>query len=864
MPVMARSIKISDPFARAVEVALEHVNDAAWLGEHSPLAAPYFLGAATAAGSNTHDDSVTGRGRVLHALLASSAAKLDAEQQTLLNTSFFRRDPVLNNTGIAMALNLSETTYYRRRASTIEALADEVNREAAPPWRFDMPRTHPLINRDRLRQECIAILRESRTVALSGAGGIGKTALGAAVARESGDAFWFTVRPGLNDHLNGFVFALAHFLREHHAPATWRQLVADRGVVDPARALGVLRHDLATTDVRPVVCVDEFDLLRADTAQHAQIVHLVDALRGHAPLMLMGQQVLLEADRHEVLSGLTVEEAAQLLAGRGVHVSDTDAAAARAHTRGNPALLNLLASLWREGESLRDLLRLIANAPSVEPLLNRMWQRIDGDQRGLLTALAVFDGAAPRDAWGIDAPFDALIGRDLAQADDAGGILLPSHVRAFVQRRTPYEASIAAHLAAGEAFEMRGEYTSAARHYAQAEQPGLAIWTWFNHRELEVDRGRATTARVIFNGIRAELLDDDEDKRALAIIRAELAMKAGAAAEAEAELSRVSWPLLLPATPLARQLQGDALEAQGRIMQALNSYREAWHSLDTSTDLRAVVLNIRSGYVYLNRERDVQKARTEATLALLRAHQFMAHVQLEAGEYVDARAKLGLALSIAERLPNNNSQLARTHELLCAVLMRLGLGNQAIEHARIALQLDTKTGDTMRALFDKLNLNAALIVDKQYNEAVAIAKSAIVEARSIGHYFLECGLQTDMAEALYYLNQLDDSEQTAIQALQHEEDRFRPYALTTLGRVQTARGNYSAAISYLQQALESARQIGERYAEAQALVSLGEAHRASGNTTAARQVLTEALRVYDALRLEAEMKRVQTLLATLS
>ena len=245
MPVMARSIKISDPFARAVEAALEHVGDPAWLGEQSPLAAPYFLGAAVTASSR--DDSPADRGRALQALLATSATKLDAEQQTLLNTSFFRRDVALNNTGVAMALSLSETTYYRRRASAIEALADEANRNAAPPWRFDMPRTHPLINRDRLRQDCIALLRENHTVALSGAGGIGKTALGAAVARATGDAFWFTVRPGLNDHLNGFVFALAHFLRGHDAPATWRQLVADRGVVDPARALGVLRHDLAST-----------------------------------------------------------------------------------------------------------------------------------------------------------------------------------------------------------------------------------------------------------------------------------------------------------------------------------------------------------------------------------------------------------------------------------------------------------------------------------------------------------------------------------------------------------------------------------------------------------------------------------------
>lgn len=600
---MARSIKIHDPFARAVETALEHFGDAVWLGTHSPLAAPYFLGPAL----NQHPDaeSPAGRGSALQSLLQSAARSLSVEQQHLLTVSFFKRDWALNNTGIAMRLNMAETTYYRRRAAAIEALADAANREAAPPWRCDMPRAQPLIDRDALRAECLALLRDNRTVALSGVGGMGKTALGAALAREMGDVFWFTIRPGLNDHLTTFVFALAHFLRERRASATWRQLVADRGVADPARTLGLLRYDLTTVASRFVMCVDDFDWLRDDTAQHAQLIHLLDALRSSAPLLLMGQQVLLDADRHVVLPGLNSEEAAQLLASRGVSVTPGEAEAARAHTRGNPALLTLLAGLGRDGESLRDLLRLLASAPSVEPLLHRTWQRIGEEQRSLLMALSVFDGATPRDAWSAPAAFAALIERDLMWADDSGGVSLPAYVRAFVQRRMPPDVARAAHLAAGQIMELRSEYTAAARHYLQAGQPALAIWTWFNHRDLEIDRGHAPAARAMFAEVCDGDLPKEDDRRALSILRAELALRAGGAEEAEAALARTTWPLALPATSLARQLQGDALEAQGRITQALEAYREAWRALDSAIPARVVSLHVRIGYIHVNREPDL-------------------------------------------------------------------------------------------------------------------------------------------------------------------------------------------------------------------------------------------------------------------
>lgn len=39
-----RSDKPAAAFQATVRAALEHIHDPAWLADHSPLAAPYFLG----------------------------------------------------------------------------------------------------------------------------------------------------------------------------------------------------------------------------------------------------------------------------------------------------------------------------------------------------------------------------------------------------------------------------------------------------------------------------------------------------------------------------------------------------------------------------------------------------------------------------------------------------------------------------------------------------------------------------------------------------------------------------------------------------------------------------------------------------
>jgi hypothetical protein len=87
-------------------------------------------------------------------------------------------------------------------------------------------------------------LQDHRTVAVTGMGGAGKTALAAAVAAKwsASSVFWLTLWPTLNDQLSSLLFSLGYFLHQEGVSGLWLQLVADHGQLENLPlALGAAR-----------------------------------------------------------------------------------------------------------------------------------------------------------------------------------------------------------------------------------------------------------------------------------------------------------------------------------------------------------------------------------------------------------------------------------------------------------------------------------------------------------------------------------------------------------------------------------------------------------------------------------------------
>lgn len=815
----------SDAFVQAVERALERFGNPDWLGNQSPLAAPYFLGNLLDHADALANPTPIARGTVLQQALLSAAKTLPNEQQALLNATFFQRKPNLNNTGVALEMNLSESTYYRRRVEAIAAIANALNQSVIPPLRNELPTPLPsgLIGRASFLQQGLTALRGGQSLAITGRSGVGKTALGATLAHQWDEsrAFWFTVRPGLNDNLNSFAFALAHFLRAQGASNTWRQLVADRGASNATQVLGLLRHDLATlaTAATPaLLCIDESDQLRLETRAHSQVIHAIEALSASTPVLLLSQQLLIEAQHHLNLIGLTLEESAQLFAQEQCPaLAAAELQQLHTVTRGMPALLKLSALLMRSGETVSSIAQQLQEGRSVEVLFNRIWKRLSESERGFLMALSLFRSAAPHDAWpDQSAAIESLIARDLIQIDRQGGIAVLSHVREFIAQRIPADTQPVLHQMAAGIREARGEYTEAAYHLMQADQPASALWLWFTHREQERERGQAHAVAELFSRIKQSDLPDDEDRKALALLRAEYAIAQGEGPEAEQALEAERWPWSHPALPYVRQLQGDALELQGRVEQALARYREGMQTGLPQGEGQRVRLQVKSGYIYVARLRDLAQAHAEADVALWRAEQFKGNVEEERGRFAIAQQHYEAALRIAQTLAQNTGAVAEVHHHLGHLYMRMGEAEAAIRHLNIALAHAEQTGEPVNALYDRLNLASAYIVAGQFAAAVEQGQMGLALAREIQHPFLVAGLAACTAEAHLGQGALDEAEPLALQSLAQEEEVHRPYALTVLGQIQHQRGHRRQAERTLRLAIESAQATQDPFAEAPA------------------------------------------------
>lgn len=821
-----KSSKTADGFSRAVEEALERVNDAAWLGRQSPLAAPYFLGAAMGPGEGADPAS---RGRALRQALEAASQELASDQRETLNASFFKRNPNLNNAGVALSLHKSEATYYRNRAAALDAIASAFLAQVAPPLRREQPAPIDLIGRDAVLTDAEAALRAGGSVSLIGPGGIGKSTLATALsARWPGwptTVFWHTIRPGLSDGAPELIFALGHFLRDVGAPNTWRQLVADNGSTPPSRALGLLRHDLSTLAGRmPLLIIDEADRLRDDNRIQAQTLRLLEDLRGLAPLLIAGQRMALDTTQAVTLKGLDASEIRSLFASlRAPEPVPDEIERVLTLTRGNPALLRLYAAMRRAGERADALLRQLARAPSLEPLLTRTWGSLPPDVREVLFEIAVFRGAAPADLWrDAQTAIDTLRERELLRADAQGGLHLPAYALDFVLERIPTELKAALHLRAAEAREARGEMTEAAWHYVQAGHPANAVWLWARHLRQERALGRGPMAAALFSQVRDTDLPNDDDRRALALVRAELQRLLGDGTESEAAVQGASWPATHPLTPRARQLLGDALAAQGRLEQAAQSYRDGLDALAGFPGARAVDLRTRLGHLALNRMRDPGQAGEQALLAQIKALEFMGEVDEDALRFKRARRRYQLALALSDRLPFNTN--TRWHALgnLGRVCWKMGDLDTSARHLREAIQLSRAAGNVISPLYHLMNLTACHIQAGRHDEALAAAVEGLSLARPLGNPFLIAGLSSNAGEACCHLGRLEEAERYALEALRQEEAAMQPYASIVMGMVQRARGQADTARASFRAALDAALDIQDAYAEAAARRALGE------------------------------------------
>ncbi|HEU4328109.1 MAG TPA: tetratricopeptide repeat protein [Roseiflexaceae bacterium] len=884
-----------DGFRDLVFEALERWDDPVWLGGNSVLAQPYVLGERQA--RSPEGQSAGGRGRLLQLMLLEAALDLaeppedqraaverlraqlergsqqhralygsrlkellraGSRAQQLLYWSFFHEprfaklEPLLDSEH----LNMPRATFYRLRPQAVEQLCAALIRRIRPALRQETPQPATLVGRAALAETAQTALGRGELLGLTGPGGVGKTALGVAVAKAFAPerSFWYTIRPGLNDQLTSLLFALGAFLHSHGSSSLWLQLSSTRGALAPLPALNLLRFDLDQIGAAgALLCFDELDLLRpAEVEAHAQIVTLIEGLRGVAPMVLIGQRLPCVPDRQLALEGLPPADLARLAARDGLALDPAAAAALHQATGGNPRLAELFGSLHQPGDPVEATLRSLGASAALDVLLRRVVQRLDLPEREVLLELAVFPQPAPADSWPAEA-LDGLAARHLVQLDAAGGAELLPAFRGVLEQQIAPEEREGLHLRAAAVRLRHGEHTAAVYHLAQAGQPAEAVWLWHMHRAQEIDQGQARTALAILGSLPPGRLDS-EGRRVLALARSELHLLLGDTAAAEQDLQGASWLQGDTLTGMAQRVAGGIADLQSAFGKATSAYRAG---LETMEHVTAQIAHLHKHLGWMaQREKDLDLAWREACLARYEAANLQGYVQEEQGNYARAEALYHEALALAQELGHTQGE-AKTRNNLGSLLSRQDRFTDALDHFERAGQLFTRIGN--RSMCASVRVNQALACNLSGDPAAALAHAgaALVLFDQLGQPYGRAVAAQNQAEAHLALGQLDAAEQAARMVLGEEEPSTMPDGLRVLGEVALARGQLSAAEELVDQSRRLAEQNQDPYLAAYAWRALGQVRRSQRRPDAAGEAFAAAITLFGELGLENEIAKTR-------
>lgn len=841
-----------------LEAALKHYADPTWLGEHSPLAAPYLLGKQL----EQKLESPLARGKVLRDRLKQATLHITGKyverSQAIIQEYYFRDLPVEI---VAESIGLSKAAFHTSRKAAIADLADALVAELQPALALELPPQvqDAIFEQEEALAQCFRSLQNKETVLVMGGGGMGKTTLGSRLAHLWGSkrVCWFTVRPGLNAHLGNLLLQLGYCFREQGVSVLWGELIATQGKINLEILPSLLRFTVQQLSQPLLLCVDEADLLQSGEHEaHGQLLTFLQSLRGLMPVLLIGQRVAMDTEHHVTLTGLTPITVKQWLLQQRIQLSEPEHQQLYAYTKGTPHLVKLFLMLHQVGEALPQLLQTLSAMPSLEFLLGRMLLRLTDQQRGLLMELAVIEGVAPADAWqqAWAGTLQLLMEYSLVQSDGEGGIwLLPLYRQTIASQLEP-ERLQELHERAAQLYAARGQYTIAAFHYARTAQPVRAIYLWRAYQQQEINVGQAHTALTIFRAFSADDLRP-VDREALQLILAHLGKTVGSWTHAYADLQSIlKYTSVLSVE--AQELAGVIATELGKIAEAETHFQRALDIAGQHLDGNLARIHKGRGWAYLE-EKELSRAWQEAQLAAYEAENFKGYVQEEACVYPEAETYFRQALDIAEAIGHEEG-IAKTCNNLFGLYAKLGRFDDAHRYWQRADRAYRHLGKTLSIAGCQTNLIYLYNLSGKFEEALAAAKALeryLAERQLTVASRLQGIIDQCMAEAYLGLGDWANATHHAQAVVDREERRVLPDAYRVLAEAYLAQGKVTEAAYLASNAVYFAKENEDRYLEAYALRITGKIYQQLEQIETALQAWADATEIFTALQLPHEVAR---------
>jgi tetratricopeptide (TPR) repeat protein len=665
------------------------------------------------------------------------------------------------------------------------------------------------------------------------------------------------------------------FLHQCGESSLWLHLLSKPDEVSAAKAMAMIRKSLEKLAAPALFCFDDADLLLPDelndTEPHQSLRALLEDFaespRNGSPLLFIGQRLLMAPERGKVfqVDRFTTEHTRQMLTQAGFSLDGATIDAILHYTRGNPLLLHLLIVLQQLGESAMSQPALLSATASLDWFVARLLRHLSDREHEVMEAISAFDTPAPASLWRKQhKAVEHLSQLGLIERDTAGDLMLLPALREAIYRQLSAEARETHHLAAAQGCAELGAFTLAARHYVQGRRPEMAIWLWHAHRDEEIRQGQAQTALGLFLPLQVAPLSNEQDRRALALILADLNHLAGKHEAGLVALEATSWPAKGAQSAHAHALKAKLLAMQGDVERAVQSYRAGVRELEHALPAEPVTLRVEMARQMLTRMRDVAQSRQEALLAKHDVELLLGEIDEEAGNVDAAHSKYMTALEAA-RVSNDPVRLAKACEML-------GILESRRQNVVAAQRYLAEAGEHYQAYgnivcaagMTKSNIAFAYMMAGQHDKAVVPLREAISFYEGMNQpYHLALNL-ANLSEVMIHLNDAEQAEQLAWRALSYEEAVVRPLCLYVLGEARRRQRQFQEAERMCKDAIDSADTNSDPWSAAYAWRVLGDVYRDWARPAEAQGAYTHARDLFEQFGLQEDAARMNAHMSTLS
>lgn len=874
---------ISDEYLKQFKDVLDHWHDEQWLSK-SPLTISFIFNLKLSSIEQCVEEL---KNRVLKAKESLPNYK-GHNLKLLLEIRFFDHlkaiSPKQAIQNAQDALSIKGGRYYEIQKEAIEQLARAYLKSLTPPGNIPVP-SRP---QDFIKLNDIDLLskledKRVRSMTLYGPSGIGKTSVAIDLANEWQSArkpvFWYTVRVGVNDQLEQFIYSLAYFLHQQGQSSLWTQLISQPNHpfnTNFELIASIIRQSLMNLHPhQALLCFDEVDLLLQhdsikQSEDHQRLKMLITMLIETSHLtkfLLVGQSIFIAPNQPMdwafELQEWDERNIFELLLKNNITLADADLALLQKIVHGNPLIIRLFISLHHSGELVTNTLPRMRRNFSLDWFLARIWSHLTLIEMQILKELSVFSLPVDRNIWheeNANKALSALIQRKLIDINLTNDtVYLRDIFRESIYQKLTNDGRQKLNLWAADQMNQRFEYTIAAQHFAKADRFDLAISTWHEFSEQETKRGRSGSALTLLRSIEPSNLSNDDIRRLWAISISRLLGNIGETEDALEILDKVSWLSSQSLKIEAQELRAELLLRLGQIESSLQEY----HIIEEKVSLfemqiKRVNAKCRIASIYNLQDPHPDLARSQLNKAQFEVEVLYGQLEDFHGQPDLARKHLKRALALAETIKENRI-LARVHEQMGVLETHQINIEQAEYHLKQAGKYYQACGMVAAAIaVENTNLSCAYILARDYPKAIEPAQKVIRFFEDAKQPYW-CALNyANLAEAYFYVNKIDEAKNFAQKGIATEEIVIFPYCSYVLAHIEKHYKRFETAEEYCLKAIKQASEVKDLWSEAPAYRTLGEIYLDWDKVENAKQSFGNALSIYQKLGVQKEVDYIIT------